>query len=321
MGGKETALQDAAKHGNLDDVNKLLSAPQMINLDAVVPDSEDRALHYAAALEDSQILHLLLLAGADPNKPNADGQRPLSIALKAGRVANAVILISFGARLSLSDLQAVDPVHHATRQTPVEKRDQMVSILPRRFALVESRSPSMVLKRNIPRFIRPNGTIDLVSGIDWAARKGNHLVFHYLLDIKPELIHEPGKNMRLPLHRAVETGQLDLVKSLLDWGADKNAGKADGLTPLHLAAKHGNGEIVDLLLSAGADKNARSLKHRTPAQLALRAGYRAIAERIEPGMRRRQTRQPSASDGDSDSSSEEQGNAAADGILMGAKYK
>ena len=48
--------------------------------------------------------------------------------------------------------------------------------------------------------------------------------------------------------RAVATGKVAMVESLVESGVDINAANATGQTPLHLAADKGNAEIDRLLL-------------------------------------------------------------------------
>ena len=60
--------------------------------------------------------------------------------------------------------------------------------------------------------------------------------------------------------QAVEKGETETVKSLIDQGADVNAGGELGWTALMYAAREGRNEIVQVLLAAGADANAKVLK-------------------------------------------------------------
>ena len=75
------------------------------------------------------------------------------------------------------------------------------------------------------------------------------------------------------LQLAASLGNVDVVRRLLDQGADPNALGRD-TTPLGVAAYQGDPEIVALLLSRGADSNravpgSRRERHGTPLSMAL----------------------------------------------------
>lgn len=63
----------------------------------------------------------------------------------------------------------------------------------------------------------------------------------------------PGNS---PLSAATYQQRLDVVKLLIERGADVNQGDNAGFTPLHLAAALGYPEVARVLLEAGADPNA-----------------------------------------------------------------
>lgn len=68
-------------------------------------------------------------------------------------------------------------------------------------------------------------------------------------------VSEKGESL---LSEAIEAGNAEAVKVLLDAGADPNERRRDGKTPLHVAAGRDEEEVVGLLLDAGADPMAQS---------------------------------------------------------------
>ena len=91
------------------------------------------------------------------------------------------------------------------------------------------------------------------------------------------------------LIRAAEDGRLDLVRNLLQGGANPNA-KSDGdVTALMWAAARGHVEVVKVLLESGAEPNARTRKGRTASEIAMQEGHdhvnTLLRENGEAGIR------------------------------------
>ena len=93
-----------------------------------------------------------------------------------------------------------------------------------------------------------------------------------------------------PLHSAAYSGHKKLVKLLLDKGSDPNRRTKDESTPLHIAARHGHKGIVQLLLIRGANANNRDVFNRTPLRLAETAAQWETVKLLERHIKRRKGR-------------------------------
>lgn len=70
------------------------------------------------------------------------------------------------------------------------------------------------------------------------------------------------------MFEAIRKGDIKTVEKMLDSGFDVNATNADKMTPLHIAAIIGNLDIVKLLVNRGADVNAQDYVGYTPRKRA-----------------------------------------------------
>jgi len=81
-----------------------------------------------------------------------------------------------------------------------------------------------------------------------------------------------------PILRATQLGRGEMVRFLLDRGADHDVVDDFGQTPLALAGKMGYEGIVCMLLEHGADPNAEDDCGRTPLLWAAGNGHTAVAK-------------------------------------------
>ena len=90
-----------------------------------------------------------------------------------------------------------------------------------------------------------------------AAQTGNTLATLDLLKKGLDVNARDDQDGRTILMHAVWFGQLDVMRILIDKGADINAKNKKGVTALILATDKGNAELVRFLLDNGADVNAK----------------------------------------------------------------
>ena len=126
---------------------------------------------------------------------------------------------------------------------------------------------------NVVRLLRGNGVTPLHVAASW----GHANVVRALLEHGADA-GARDKDGGTPLHFAALTGQVDAVCALLEHGADAGAQGKDGGTPLHLvplhfAALNDQAAAVCALLDGGADAEVRGKGGATSLHLAAWKGH------------------------------------------------
>jgi predicted small secreted protein len=120
-----------------------------------------------------------------------------------------------------------------------------------------------------------------VTQLGTAAKGGDIKEVEALLN-KGANVNEEGIMGVTPLYEAaLYNAPLEIIKLLLDKGADVNKGMRNGWRPIHMAVYNDNANLVRLLLDRGADITRRS-PEGTPLQIAEKKrpyGYSQHAQR------------------------------------------
>ena len=102
-----------------------------------------------------------------------------------------------------------------------------------------------------------------------ASRQGREQVVRVLLEHGAEVAAQGGDGAT-PLHEACHSGCEGVVRVLLEHGAAVNVQDRSGVTPLHDASGNGCGNVVRMLLEHGADRTAKNNKGETARDVAVR---------------------------------------------------
>ncbi|UKZ80847.1 hypothetical protein TrVFT333_008612 [Trichoderma virens FT-333] len=224
---KQTPLHFACRSGDLGIVITLVEALTDERSIDIRNDSNESALHIAAACGHLEIVRFLLERGAEALAEDSEKRTPIDLAAIAGHLGVLKTLHSH--------LEAV------------LASDKMLAI--NQMLVIQSISKRRLLITNflLKTIADPNFSIQGNSPLGIAASKGYAEIAHLLLqhNAKPDFCDENGC---YPLHWAVSEANTDIVTILLDNGASLNVCDSFKNTPLDRAATLGMTQMVGMLL-------------------------------------------------------------------------
>ncbi|MGY1705018.1 ankyrin repeat domain-containing protein [Geodermatophilus sp. SYSU D00697] len=194
------------------------------------------------------------LLSATVERAGQGGWTPLHVAVAEGRTEIVRLLVAAGADVAARTEHDRTPLHLALQSAP-----DLVPVLRELGAPVDAPSAAYLddLDRLTVELDAGAPLADPVTGVDllsWAAAGGAATTARALLDRGADA--DGGA-----LHAAAAGARLELVRLLLAAGADVNRREPDtGRAPLHVAVASGTDgdapDVVRVLLDAGADVNA-----------------------------------------------------------------
>ena len=211
---------------------------------------------------------LLLELGADINQASGNHTSPLMIALLNGQVALATELLEKGA-----DPNLADDYHRGALFAAIELRNFNHDKYP--FLYSDGRDPLDLIKALLAKGANPNQRTDTTP-------------VHGLMQFDGSWVNFDGQT---PFIRAALSGDIDVMRLLLQHGADPNLATTQGSTALMAAAginwipaqtvtrpEANYVEAVKLCLERGADVNATNSLKLAAIHGAANRGWTSIIQ-------------------------------------------
>ncbi|NIR45443.1 MAG: tetratricopeptide repeat protein [Gemmatimonadetes bacterium] len=264
-------LIEAAKRGDRDAIEKALDAGMDVNA------WDGEALNWAVLRGHSELVEFMLARGARV------GPHALQAAALAGHVDLARLLLERGADPDANDrLRDDPPLYIATQKghrvvvelllehgaDPMLKTGDGETVLMAAAAAGDTAMVRRFLALGVDVHARTESSFSGGwTAILYGAVRGHPDVVRQLLDAgaDPRDATDDGTTTFLA---AAKSGDTDVARLLIAAGADRDARTDEGMTALMFAAGGGHAKLVRLLIEAGADVNARDDRNRTALEIA-----------------------------------------------------
>uniref|UniRef100_A0A663MYS7 Transient receptor potential cation channel subfamily A member 1 n=1 Tax=Athene cunicularia TaxID=194338 RepID=A0A663MYS7_ATHCN len=222
-------------------------------------------LHHAAEGGQIELMQLIIDDSSCEvlNVMDSSGNTPLHWATKKNQVESVSLLLSRGANPNILNSNMMAPLHMA------------VQSLHNEIVKVSLNSCVQNTKTLFISAVSPH-TLCLPLYLLLFSLKKNTIYFHLSGE---ELGHSAKTHINFtnngkcsPLHLAVQSGDLEMIKMCIEFGAQIDLKQNEKCTALHFAATQGATEIVKLMMSSYAgeesiidavDGNKETLLHRT----------------------------------------------------------
>ncbi|KAH8863468.1 Ankyrin-3 [Schistosoma japonicum] len=252
-----TPLHLAAKRGQVKVAKQLIQAqPKSVN---AIGQNDLTPLHIATHYNRLPVVQLLLDYDAQVDCRAGNGYTALHMAAKQNHLDIATLLLA-----------------HESDQVQIANSSSRSGFTPLHLAAQEGHTDvvSLLLQHGAdPNHQSKNG----LAPLHLAAQEDHVSVAQILISAGAEIspLTRAGYS---PLHTACHFGQVNMVRYLLDLpnAPDINQRTQMGFTPLHLAAQQCHSQVVRLLLEMGADSNIRNQQGLTPAHIARKQHFITI---------------------------------------------
>ena len=251
----ESPLVEAARSGDLERVRALLGLSAAVDAQAV---DGMTALHWAVQRDAAEMTALLLAAGADVARTNRYGVTPLTLASTNGNVATVDRLLAAGADANTRLAGGETVLMTAARTGNVEVIDALLAGGADPNATEEARGQTAVMwaagENNAAAIAAlVAGGADVLARTSDLAANDTRGTFSRAVGLTEPVRSGPSFTALL---FAVQLGQADAVRALLDAGADINDTFPNGTSALVVAAMNGQWELGVFLIDQGADVHA-----------------------------------------------------------------
>ncbi|XP_065677448.1 uncharacterized protein LOC101237623 isoform X1 [Hydra vulgaris] len=261
------------------------------------------ALHLAASKGNIEICYALIQHGSDINATDSRNCTPLHMAIHGGSETITKLLIENGADVYAKDAEGEGPIHYAAA---MDQGELIILLTKGALAIVDEENWEETQRKYVNlrtkkkdaalHIAAREGYLDTVKALvsiganinicsaalytplHLAAINGNKDMVQYLLEHNAKINVFDHQNMT-PTHnmffvcRACQFGRLDVIKLLIEQGAQIDSKDCDSFTPLMSAVSEGHSDAVKYLLKCGASVAISEMNMKNVLHLAIENGH------------------------------------------------
>jgi len=210
------------------------------------------ALHVAAQGGHTEVVDILIEAGADVTILDDEKRSPLLLAVKGNHVETSKSLLKAGADPNTSYSDDEGKEHNLLFDAIMIENDELAQILIEKGAALDYTDDKKV------------------TTLLQAAHRGLSNITEKLLEKNsdPEFLNAASEDAITPLIAASSEGHIAVVKQLIAAKADVNAKDKDGTTALMAASARGHVDVAKELVEAKAEVNTQNTDGHTALMFA-----------------------------------------------------
>ncbi|KAL1490865.1 hypothetical protein ABEB36_011550 [Hypothenemus hampei] len=283
------SIHTAARYGHVGIINTLLQKGEKVDVTTNViiiiarGKLKETALHIAARVKDGEKCALMLLkSGAGPNIATHDGNTPVHVAAKYGNLQTLLLLLEDGGDPQYKNKKGETPLHLASRNCRPDVVTHLINYVKEKKGEAAASQYVNEVTENDESALH---YVSTVTKAEVETPNSDREVIKLLLENGAD-VKLQTKQHETAFHLVASAGNndvlLEMIAHMTPTDAQKalNRQNANGWTPLLIASHKGHIDLVNNLLANHARVDVFDSDGRSALHLAAEHGYLHVCDSL-----------------------------------------